>query len=540
MRVTTLGLVVCILITFANCALGDDILMNRYTGDQAGYTSEKLATPLSLKWEFVAKAYENITAEPIVSEGFVYFACGDKIYCLDFETGSKMWEYPTVQGLAGNIHGTPVFYEDKIYFGCGDGNLYCLNAKTGIFQWAYQTRGAIRSSLVIEDGIIYLGSNDDSLYAVEAETGDPAWNEPFQTRDDIAFAPALTANMVIISSMDGSVYGVRKATGTPRWVHRLPMVPVKTSPIVSGNHVIMTVGSSMYGLSVNSGRLRWTLDLPTSVSASPAVDGNYIYIPSGDKKIYAVSVKGKKLSWQWTEPVDTIGIPNAPPTVSADTLYTTSSKGVLSAFSTEDGALKWQYIISPSQITKPGSPYTDSDASPVVSNGCLLVVTDDGVLHCFSNEAADDTAPMHFSLKPKNAQTVSGSPGLPIGVTVYDIGTGVDPSTISLMLDGETVEYELDDMNISLSYQTPASEPGKKVKDLADGLHTLKIIASDYKGNRLEKEWYFFADHRMPRRKFVKSDPTGKKTSEPTHAPVPSQEDATSGPPTPPPMPTNR
>jgi outer membrane protein assembly factor BamB len=66
------------------------------------------------------------------------------------------------------VSGSPVIYRDSVYCGSADGNLYCLEYRTGRIRWKFTTGGPITSSPVIYNDILYVGSSDHMLYALLA------------------------------------------------------------------------------------------------------------------------------------------------------------------------------------------------------------------------------------------------------------------------------------------------------------------------------------------------------------------------------------
>ena len=535
-------LVVLVVLTSAT-AFGAGALMGRYDPCQTSYTPEKLEPPLALLWEYTANKYENNPAPPAVADGVCYFACGDRVYAVDTSTGSLKWKYPSDQRLGGYVKASPAVHDGNVYFGAGDGNLYCVNAATGAFQWAYQTRGAIRCPPVISDNdMIYVGADDNSLYAIDAGSGDAKWS--FTGRDDIAVGVAVGTGMAVVSCMDGNMYGINANSGKLRWIQRLPLAPTRTSPVISQNIVVMAVGSQMFGLSLRSGRLRWAVRLPAEAAASPAVDGSDIYVPCRNKMIYAYTSVGRNLSLKWTEPAELGSMPMSSPTIAQNVLYITGSKGVIAAFSAVDGNLKWRYLTTPSAVTTPSSLYTDAASSPIVAEGSLFVLTDDGVLHRFTQDAPDNAVPTVFRMAPTNGIAMSGAPPIKMSAVLYDIGSGVDFFTAALYLDGQSTEREVDILASSISFQTKAGTADKAVTALKDGVHTITVTAKDYKGNLLKREWYFLADSSLPPPRRIKpAAAPGKKVKEPpqrtrpTPRPAPQPTPQPGGPERPPPPP---
>lgn len=532
-------------------AYGSNWTMGRFDPAQTGFTTEKVTLPLAVSWEHASSKFDNNPASPVVSDGTAYFASGDRIYAVDSLTGVMKWRYPSDQGLSGAIKATPTVYNNSVYFGAADGNLYCVDAVTGTFQWAYQTRGAIRCAPVISDGVIFFGSDDNSLYAVEAATGDAAWNQPITFKDDVSVGVAVGAGMVIASAMDGNIYGVNSNNGKLKWFNRLPTAPRNTSPVIAGNVVVMALGDVAYGLTARSGQLRWALKLPSECAATPATDGQNIYFACLDQKVYAYTITTRTPVLKWAEGADVGSKVVSSPVIANDLVIVAANKGVMCAFAALDGSLKWRYIAAPSQVTAAGSGYVDAACSPAVSDGAVYMLTDDGVLRCFKPDAADCEAPAVYEISPANARAMSGAPPIKISAILYDIGSGVDFSSVSITLDNkEPLEYTTNFNESRIVYYTEVGGEGKAVTRLPDGIHTITMTARDYSGNLLTRNWFFYADNSLPPPRKATKDAPGKQTKEPprpkpnmNQPPIPNMPDDGAGgdgmemPPPPPPMP---
>ena len=51
--------------------------------------------------------------------------------------------------------------------GSWDGNIYALNATSGVKIWKYTTEGAVNSAIVFCNDTLYFGSNDQYIYALK-------------------------------------------------------------------------------------------------------------------------------------------------------------------------------------------------------------------------------------------------------------------------------------------------------------------------------------------------------------------------------------
>jgi outer membrane protein assembly factor BamB len=511
------ALFACLLVVASSAAFCDDATCGRYGPQQDSFTAEKLEPPLTLAWEYTTTRHNDNPAAPIVAGDTCYFASGDRVYAVDLQTGNLKWKYPMDVPLTGMVKGTPAIADDQIYFGTGDSKLYCLDAQNGTFQWFFETRGGVRCPPFIQDGILYFGSDDNSIYTIDAANGDTIWARPFTARDDFAVGIAVGAGMIVGSCMDGNMYGI-SASGRARWMFRLPMAPIKSSPIMTENITIMAVGNSMYGVTTRSGQSKWTIQLPSEVAATPATDGADVFVPCRDKRLYCFNVAGRQpvMNVKWTEPVDIGGTPMSSPTVADGLVYVTAAHGIVAAYSVADGTLKWRYVFVPSQQTSPGAQFTDASSSPVIANGALLVLTDDGVLHCFTKSAPDTAPPDIYNLTPANGTRMSGSPPIKLSAGVYDVGSGADFGSTIMLLDGQPVELTPDLNTSTVSYTTPVGDAKSgAVKPLKDGVHIISLTAKDYAGNQVTKEWSFIADSTLPPPRRAVKPPVGKSTKEP-------------------------
>jgi outer membrane protein assembly factor BamB len=210
----------------SSVSLAEDWPTYRQGNDRSGATAEKFNGAASLQWRFVAPnppqrawaSEEGRTIEghvikdrvkfddafqPITAGGRVWFGSSSdhQVYCLDAATGKTLWTFFT----GGPVRLAPTFHENAVYFGSDDGYAYCVAADTGELKWKRRggpadewflgrgemiSRWAVRTGVMIRDGIAYFGSGifpheNVYLHAVNAQTGEPVW-----TRDDISESDA--------------------------------------------------------------------------------------------------------------------------------------------------------------------------------------------------------------------------------------------------------------------------------------------------------------------------------------------------------------
>lgn len=142
---------------------------------------------------------------------------------------------------------------NKVFIGSDDGNLYCLNARTGVLYWKYTTNGSIQSSPTVVDGIVYFGSNNKKIYALDANTGTLKWQ--FTTNTIVGGACPTISNGVLYMSCanypGGEVMALDALTGTVKW-SRYFAGP--SSPTLYGDKLYFgSLGSGIYVLDKYTG-----------------------------------------------------------------------------------------------------------------------------------------------------------------------------------------------------------------------------------------------------------------------------------------------
>ena len=103
----------------------------------------------------------------------------------------------------------------------------------------------------------------------------------------------------------------------------------------------------------------------------------------------------------------------------------TAQPGIVSAYETSGGKLVWRYIVQASATdSQPKAAAANVFAAPIVADGTLYVVSDDGTLSAFRADAADNTGPELAQLAPASASTVP-TDALTYGALIVDAGSGI-------------------------------------------------------------------------------------------------------------------
>ena len=260
-------------------AIADGVL---YIGSMSGHLYAIDQQTGKEKWNF--KSRMPIASSPAVAGATLYFvSSAGALAALDTNTGKPKWVFGAEferKFEARNLHGypsaaqtipdawdiftsSPAVANGRVYFGSGDGNVYAVDAQTGVLQWKFPTRDVVHSSPAVANNIVYIGSWDSNLYAIDADTGQEKWS--FKAGEDPAIhnqvgfqsSPTIVDGMVYVGCRDGHVYALDATTGRKKW------------------------------------------DYPTSKSwviGTPAVRNGVVYVGSMDGKLYGVPMLFKAVA----------------------------------------------------------------------------------------------------------------------------------------------------------------------------------------------------------------------------------------------------
>jgi outer membrane protein assembly factor BamB len=211
---------------------------------------------------------------------------GEKVVCLDAETGETLWENRFNVWMS-DVPDTRVGWS-SVVADPETGNVYvlgvcdlflCINGKTGQTIWSkplheqfgmLSTYGGrtnfpvVHEDLVIISGIIInwgeAAKPNHRLIAMDKLTGEVVWfSGTRDLPDDTTYsAPTLTTidgqRQIILGAGDGSVWGFQPRTGKPLWHYDLSRRGLFATPLVHGNRVYCShseenvTGSAMGGI----------------------------------------------------------------------------------------------------------------------------------------------------------------------------------------------------------------------------------------------------------------------------------------------------
>jgi outer membrane protein assembly factor BamB len=278
------------------------------------------------KWNF--KSRMPIASSPTIAGGVVYFvSSAGALAAIDAANGQPKWVFATERERrfeAPNLHGyppaaqtipdawdmwisSPAVVNGIAYFGSGDGNVYAVDAKSGVLQWKYGTGDVVHASPAVANGTVYVGSYDGKFYAIDATSGQLRWSyqaglDPaVHNQQGFQSSAAVVDGVVYVGCRDAHVYAFEAATGRKKWDYPTSKSWVNATPAVRDGLVYAATSDSsrFFALDARTGRLKFNFDAKAYVFSSAALGGNLAYFGSHNGKLYAVDAKTGQLAWEF-------------------------------------------------------------------------------------------------------------------------------------------------------------------------------------------------------------------------------------------------
>jgi outer membrane protein assembly factor BamB len=298
-----------------------------YVGSNDHYLYAVNLSNGELRWKF--KTGSRVASSPAVYAGRVYFGSYDgNIYALDARTGEQRWKFASGgehRFTARHIHGaepaaesmpdpfdfflsSPTVAGGMVYVGSGDGNVYALDAESGVPRWRFQTGNVVHASPAVADDTVYIGSWDSFFYALDAKTGQERWR--FKTGEDpvisnqvgIQSSAVVADGIVYFGCRDANLYALDAATGAKLWAFPNKGSWVISTPIVRDGTLYFATSDSglFHAVDAKTGALRYSLSFSHwPMFSSPAIAGRLLYIGSHAGTLMAIDLDKHATAWSF-------------------------------------------------------------------------------------------------------------------------------------------------------------------------------------------------------------------------------------------------
>ncbi len=375
------------------------------TWEQRGYNSSNrtphasLAGTLTPVWTADIGAGNSrrnrITADP-VSDGARVFAMDASagVTAIDLATGGAVWSADLQPGFdrGGSVSGGGLALAGgSLFVTTGFGELLALDPASGAVRWRQRLDAGIGAP-TISGGTVYIVSRNNQAWAIEAANGRLIWQVPATTTDPLlsgGAAPAVTDRIVVLPFGSGELSGTLRRSGAPLWATSVAggrsgvayanINDVTSDPVLAGGRIYAGNQSGrVVAINPGTGTRLWTAE-EGAYSPVLATGGDLFFVSDRNELIRLDADTGARI-WGTELPLYVNDrerrrravFTHYGPILAGGRLVVASGDGVVRMFSPESG-----------QLVGVVEMRDGAAAHPIVVNGVLLVVTDDGRLEAF-------------------------------------------------------------------------------------------------------------------------------------------------------------
>jgi outer membrane protein assembly factor BamB len=332
----------------------------------------------------------KLLAQPVVANGLVYTMDSDAVVsAIALADGALVWRSDTKgkHVRSTNIGGGLGVADGVLYAVNGLADLVALDAAKGTEKWRVDIGLPGRSAPTIVEGRLYLITIEDKLLAFAANDGHQIWTYQAVAATPSVLgrpAPAFANGLVVAGFSSGELACLRADSGTVVWTDNLGGTEFGTSAdfsairgrpaISSGRVVAIGMGGTMLSLDLPTGRRLW--ERSVGGEDSPWIAGDWVFIIASSQEMSAINMADGHVAWvsplpRWRNPEkQSDSISWWGPSLLGDRLVVAGTDKSALSVSPYTGA-----ILSRQVLTAAAAPL-----EPVVADGTLLVVTDDGRL----------------------------------------------------------------------------------------------------------------------------------------------------------------
>jgi outer membrane protein assembly factor BamB len=333
----------------------------------------------------------KILAQPVVVNGFVYAMDSSAVVsAFNLSNGGAVWRTETVDKDidSTNVGGGLCWDAGTLYAVNGVSELLALDPVKGAIKWRHGINVPARSAPTVADGRIFLTTIDSKLLALSPNDGHLLWSyQATQVPTTMlgSPAPAYAQGIVVAGFASGEVAAMRGETGAIVWTDGLGIsqgrstlvefLAIRGEPVISNGQVYVTgLGGLTVAADLLTGRRVWERRI--AGANTPWIAGSSMFMISSDQEIGAISVDDARISWvttlpRWVDPEKKKDVVTWYGPVLAG--------GRLIVLGSNSRAL-WLNPATGETVTSQSLSDAPAPFPPVVVDGTMLVVTDDGRL----------------------------------------------------------------------------------------------------------------------------------------------------------------
>ena len=269
------------------------------------------------------------------------------------------------------------------------------------------------------------------------------WKKSFKSSNELgSFKPAFYAGQMLVADSDGEITSLNPKTGKVNWTKTLERKLAAGVVSGFGKFVVSDIEGNVLGFDLESQESLWETNIGGEVLANAVIDASLVVVKNSVGELVALDSSSGEQKWTFRSQLPALTVRGTgEPIIKDGIVFSTFDNGRLGAFQLNTGFFLWDGPISFVEGSSELENLLDADSSPVFANQLIFATNYQGNLTAF------DLAQKRPVWNSKASSFHSPVIGQGMIMVIQDDGSIISFSSSNLAPSWVSEEYKIRDLS---------------------------------------------------------------------------------------------
>lgn len=269
------------------------------------------------------------------------------------------------------------------------------------------------------------------------------WKKSFKSSNELgSFKPAFYAGQMLVADSDGEITSLNPKTGKVNWTKTLERELAAGVVSGFGKFVVSDTEGNVLGFDLESQESLWETNIGGEVLANAVIDASLVVVKNSVGELVALDSSSGEQKWTFRSQLPALTVRGTgEPIIEDGIVFSTFDNGRLGAFQLNTGFFLWDGPISFVEGSSELENLLDADSSPVFANQLIFATNYQGNLTAF------DLAQKRPVWNSKASSFHSPVIGQGMIMVIQDDGSIISFSSSNLAPSWVSEEYKIRDLS---------------------------------------------------------------------------------------------
>jgi len=269
------------------------------------------------------------------------------------------------------------------------------------------------------------------------------WKKSFKSSNELgSFKPAFYAGQMLVANSDGEITSLNPKTGKVNWTKTLERELAAGVVSGFGKFVVSDTEGNVLGFDLESQESLWETNIGGEVLANAVIDASLVVVKNSVGELVALDSSSGEQKWTFRSQLPALTVRGTgEPIIKDGIVFSTFDNGRLGAFQLNTGFFLWDGPISFVEGSSELENLLDADSSPVFANQLIFATNYQGNLTAF------DLAQKRPVWNSKASSFHSPVIGQGMIMVIQDDGSIISFSSSNLAPSWVSEEYKIRDLS---------------------------------------------------------------------------------------------